>query len=96
MPNPEDIYSSALGAADVSNSTIHVPNIRDSDGNPITPDQYERKLEPGSIVTINVYFKLYCIEFHPYLWSNVLPQMDFEANYTKHLVLQIQGRRRKW
>lgn len=59
MPDPEDIYSTTLGAADVSTSSVHVPNIRDRDGKIITPDQYDKKLEDGSIVMINVYLKLY-------------------------------------
>lgn len=59
MPDPEDIYSTTLGAADVSTSTVHIPNVCDGDGRVITPDQYEKKLEPGSIVTLNVHFKLY-------------------------------------
>ena len=58
MPDPEDIYSSILGAADVSNSFIHVPNIHDGDGNLIPPDQYQTKMHDGSIIMVNVFLKL--------------------------------------
>jgi hypothetical protein len=59
MPDPEDIYSTILGNADVSNSTVHIPNIRDGNGDIITPAEYEKRLVDGSIVMINVYLKLY-------------------------------------
>lgn len=62
MPDPEDLYATTLGAADVSTSSVHIPNIRDNDGKIITPDQYDRKLEDGSIVMINVYLKLYVFQ----------------------------------
>lgn len=58
FPDPERLYSSILGAADVSNSVIHIPNIRDGNGNLITPDQYETKLQHDSIVMVNVYLKV--------------------------------------
>lgn len=58
MPDPEGIYSAALGAADVSNSSINVPNVRDGNGALIMPHEYEQKLETGSIVMVNVYLKL--------------------------------------
>jgi hypothetical protein len=62
MPDPEDLYSITLGAADASNSYVYIPNIRNGDGNLITPHQYEIKLEDGSIVMVNIYLKLYA---HP-------------------------------
>jgi len=58
LPDPEGIYSAALGAADVSNSSINVPNVRDSNGALIMPDEYEQKLDTGSIIMVNVYLKL--------------------------------------
>lgn len=58
FPDPEELYSSILGAADVSNSVVHIPNIRDGNGNLITPDQYETKIQHNSIVMVNVYLKL--------------------------------------
>ena len=84
MPDPDDIYSSTLGAADVSNSTVHVPNVRDGDGNIIPPDEYEKKLEHGSIVTMNVYFKLSV--FSKTLLSNdlfLISQVEFKTNLPK-------------
>jgi hypothetical protein len=59
MPDPEDIYSMALGIADMSNLSVHVANIHNGNGDIITPDEYEKRLEDGSIVMINVYLKLY-------------------------------------
>ena len=59
MPDPEDIYSTALRNADVSNSSVFIPNIRDGNGDIITPIDYEKKLEDGSIVMINAFLKLY-------------------------------------
>jgi len=58
MPDPDSIYSSTLGVADISKSFIDVPNVRDGNGKLITPDEYERKLENGSVVMVNVYLKL--------------------------------------
>ena len=58
MPDPEGIYSSALGLADFSKSSINVPNIRDANGAIIRPDEYEQKLESGMVVMVNVYMKL--------------------------------------
>lgn len=59
MPDPEDIYSSTLGAADVSNSSVHVPHIRTGDGDIIAPEEYDTKLEDGTIVMVTAYLKLY-------------------------------------
>ena len=58
MPDPDGIYSSTLGVADVSKSFIDVPNVRDGNGTLITPDEYERKLDDGTVVMVNVYLKL--------------------------------------
>ena len=58
MPDPEGIYSAALGAAEVSKSSIDIPNVCDGNGALITPDEYEQKLETGSIVMVNVYLKM--------------------------------------
>jgi hypothetical protein len=59
MPDPEDIYSTILGGADVSNSSVNIPNIRNGNGDIISPTDYEKKLEDSSIVMVNVYLKLY-------------------------------------
>jgi len=58
MPDPEGIYSAALGLADVSKSSMDVPNIRDGNGTLIKPHEYEQKLETGSIVMVNIYLKM--------------------------------------
>jgi hypothetical protein len=58
MPDPEGIYSAALGVADLSHSSIDVPNVRDGNGALIKPDEYEQKLETGSVVMVNVYLKM--------------------------------------
>ena len=81
MPDLDDTYLSTLSTTDVSNSTVHVPNVCDGDGNVIPPDEYEKKLEPGSIVIMNVYFKLS-------IFSNILllndlffiSQVEFKTN----------------
>jgi hypothetical protein len=57
MPDPDGIYSSTLGVADISKSFIDMPNVRDGNGKLITPDD-ERKLEDGCMVMVNVYLKL--------------------------------------
>jgi hypothetical protein len=43
MPDPEDIYSTALGINDISNSSVHIPNICNGNGDIITPNEYEKK-----------------------------------------------------
>ena len=58
MPDPEGIYSSTLGAADVSNSTIEPPNVRDGNGRLIQPDEYDKRLQTGMKVTVNVHMKM--------------------------------------
>lgn len=58
FPDPEEIYSTTLGAADTSKSYVYIPNVRNGDGNLITPDQYHIKLIDGSIAMVNVYLKL--------------------------------------
>jgi hypothetical protein len=63
MPDPEDTYSVTLGAADTSQSFVHIPDIRNGDGKLITPDQYEQQLQDGCIVSVNVYLKLYFFSF---------------------------------
>jgi hypothetical protein len=62
MPDPEDIYSTTSEATNISNSYVYIPNIHNGNGNLITPDQYETKMEDGSIVMVNVFLKLYA---HP-------------------------------
>jgi hypothetical protein len=47
-----------VGAADVSNSMIDIPNVRDGNGALINPEEYEQKLQTGSVVMVNVYLKM--------------------------------------
>lgn len=68
MPDPEDVFSTTLGAADTSRSYIRVPNIRDGNGDIIFPYEYEAKLHDGSIVVVNVSLKLFVLS--PYSPSN--------------------------
>jgi hypothetical protein len=58
MPDPEGIYSAALGVADISKSYIDVPNVHDGNRTLIRPDEYGKKLESGMIVVVNVHMKL--------------------------------------
>jgi hypothetical protein len=58
MPDPEGIYSSTLGATDVSNSSIEPPNVRDGNGRVIQADEYEKILRTGMKVTVNVHMKM--------------------------------------
>ena len=58
MPDPEGLYSSTLGLADFSKSSINVPNVRDGNGAIIRPEEYAQKLDSGMIVMVNVYMKL--------------------------------------
>jgi len=58
MPDPEGIYSAALGVVDVSKSSIDILNMHDGNGALIMPNEYEQKLEMGSIIMVNVYLKM--------------------------------------
>lgn len=58
FPDPEDIYSLTLGAADTSQSSVYILNVRDEDGKIITPDRYDKKLVDGTIVSVTVFLKL--------------------------------------
>lgn len=58
FPNPEDIYSLTLSAADTSQSTVYIPNVHDEDGKIITPDRYDKKLVDGTVVSVTVCLKL--------------------------------------
>jgi hypothetical protein len=49
MPDHDGIYSSTLGTANVSKCFIAMPNIRDSNGALIRPDEYEHKMRTGDI-----------------------------------------------
>lgn len=66
MPDPEDIYSTTLGASDTSQSFVHIPDIRNGDGETIQPQQYEMKLHDGDIVMVNVYLRLYVLSTLPH------------------------------
>jgi hypothetical protein len=61
MKDPEDIFSSNEICKEFF---VTVPNIRDSDGCLIMPDDYGNKLENGSIVMVNVHLKLYVFSSH--------------------------------
>jgi hypothetical protein len=63
LADPEDIYSTTLGAADVSHSHVHIPDVRNKNGDLVSPDQYDKKLEDGSIVMVDVYLKMYVLFF---------------------------------
>jgi hypothetical protein len=58
MPDPEDVFSCALGASDTSQTSVHIPNVRNGDGDLIPPQEYEMRLHDGDIVMVNVYLKL--------------------------------------
>jgi hypothetical protein len=55
MPDPNGVYSSTLGHADLSKSWVEVPNVRDGNGTLIRPEEYDDKLTMGTIVMANVY-----------------------------------------
>ena len=81
MPDPEDVYSCTLGASDTSQSTVHIPNIRDGDGNIILPQDYESKLQDQSIVIVNVYLKLW-VHYKNFITITIITfsqQMDLET-----------------
>ena len=65
MPDPANIYSLVFEAEDedfkLSYLFMKPPNIHDGEGNIIAPDQYTEKIRDGSIVLINVSFKLYVL-----------------------------------
>jgi hypothetical protein len=58
MPDPEGVYKTALGHADLSKSWLDIPNVRDGNGALIKPEDYDDKLTAGTIVMVNVYMKL--------------------------------------
>ena len=97
MPDPHDIYSAALGASDTSQSFVHIPNVRDGDGDIILPQDYKLKLKDNTIVMVNVYLKLYVFSIN--LRNNkkfTLPtKMDFETQYPKQYVVRSKRRRRE-
>ena len=76
MPDPLDIYSSTLGASDTSQSFVHIPNVKDGDGNIILPQDYDLKLPDNAIVMMNVYLKLYVfyLILHKRIFFNSCPQ----------------------
>ena len=63
MPDPFEAYDLALGASDTSQSFVHVPDIRDGDGELIPPQSYEAKLHDQTIVIVNVFLKVYVFLF---------------------------------
>jgi hypothetical protein len=58
MPDPEGVYRTTLGHADLSKSWVDMPNVRDGNGALIKPEDYNEKLTNGAIVMVNVYMKL--------------------------------------
>ena len=58
---PTEPHSFTLGAANICKSSIDVPNVHDRNGSLITPDQYEKKLESGTIMMVNIYLKLWAL-----------------------------------
>ena len=58
MPDPQGIYKTTLGHADLSKSWLDIPNVRDSNGALIMPEEYDDKLTADTIVMVNVYMKL--------------------------------------
>lgn len=80
MPDPEDIFSGALGAADTSQSFVHIPNIRDGDGALILPQNY-RDITDRSIVMVNIYLKLYVYKhFLLFILSITFVQVEFKTH----------------
>jgi hypothetical protein len=59
MPDPEDIYSSLLGAH-TNTCLLDIPNVRDGNGKLISPSEYEENPKPGTVVMVNMYMKM-CI-----------------------------------
>lgn len=94
FPDPENVYDTTLGAADVSNSYVYIPNIRNGEGDVITPDEYDTKLHDGTIVMVNVSLKLY-VPLHilslSYRHSFFL-QLDLTTNEPRKIILQTQRR----
>jgi hypothetical protein len=58
MPDPQGVYRTALGHADLSKSWLDIPNVQDGNGALIEPAEYDDKLTAGTIVMVNVYMKL--------------------------------------
>ena len=54
--DPDDLFTTN-GTSD--DHVLIVPNVRDSDGFLIMPDEYRERLQHNSIVLLNVYFKMY-------------------------------------
>lgn len=93
MPDPEDVYSSTLSTTDISNSSIHVPNVCDGNRNVITRSIWKK-------------VKTWLHHHHEHLFQIVwslklslliqgrdltsLQQMEFKTKYMKHHIIQIQ------
>ena len=58
MPDPNSIYSTMLGHADLSKSWVDILNVRDGNGTLIRPEEYDDKLTTGTIVMANIYMQL--------------------------------------
>ena len=58
MPDPDGVYSSLLGTANMNKCHVNIPNIWDGNGTLIPPAEYDNKLESGMVVMVNIYMKL--------------------------------------
>ena len=78
MPDPDDIYSTTLTAADVSHSSVHIPQVHDRQKRHNTWSVWKKKkLEDGSIVMLNTYLKLYV----PHNILQKYPSSSFQLAY---------------
>ena len=59
MPDPDGIYASLLGSANMNKCHLDISNVRDGNRTLITLMEYEKKLPPGTVVMVNVYMKMY-------------------------------------
>jgi hypothetical protein len=67
MADPDGIYASLLGSANMKKCHLDIPNVRDGNGTLITPMEYEKRLPPGTVVMLNVYMKMYVPMSRPFL-----------------------------
>ena len=79
MPDPEGIYSSALGATDISNSGIEPPNVLDGSGGLIQPEEYDKRLEMSMKVSVNVHMKMWVWHLSSNSFFLKYTQVDIEA-----------------
>ena len=80
LPDPDRCYKALANANSLSGVTIHVPDIRDSQGRSIPPTEYENKLVDGTVVELEVMPKLYL-----YLFFFCCQLICFSAGYSGHV-----------